>query len=62
MKSKLVTDDVETRSLLMVESLNNYKDNTTNLFFRTFVTSNFTSSFSLDDELELFEWYEEFSI
>ena len=62
MKSKLVTDDVETRSLLMVESLNNCKDNTTNLFFGTHVTSNFTSSSSLDDELELFEWYEEFSI
>ena len=62
MKSKLVTNDVETRSLLMVESLNNCKDNTTNLFFKTHVTSNFTSSSSLDDELELFEWYEEFSI
>ena len=32
-------------------------------FFKTLVTSNFVSSFSLDDdELELFEWCEGFSI
>ena len=56
MKGEPVNDHVETRSLLMDESLNNLSNNITNLFFKTLVTSNFVSSFSLDDdELELFE-------
>ena len=59
MKSEPVNDDVETHSLLMDESLNNWSNNTTNLFFKkkkTLVTSNFVSSYLLDyDELELFE-------
>ena len=33
MKSEPVNDDVETRSLSMDESLNNWSNNTTNLFF-----------------------------
>ena len=56
MKSEPVNDEVETHSLLMDESLNNLSNNTTNLFFKTLVTSNFVSSSLLDDdELELFE-------
>ena len=56
MKSEPINDDVETCSLLIDESLNNWRNNTTNLFFITLVTSNFISSSSLDDdELELFK-------
>ena len=33
MKSELVNDDVETRSLSMDESLNNWSNNATNFFF-----------------------------
>ena len=63
MKSKPINDDVETCSLLMNESLNNWSNNTTNLFFKSFLASSFISSFSLDDdELELFEWCEGFCI
>ena len=53
MKSEPVNDDVETRYLSMEESLNNWSNNTTNLFFKTLVTFDFISSSSLDDELEL---------
>ena len=63
MKSEPINDDVETCSLLIDESFNNWRNNTTNLFFITLVTSNFISSSSLDDdELELFKWCEGFSI
>ena len=56
MKTELVNDDVDTSSLLMDESLNNWSNNSINLFFKTLVTSNFVSSSSLDDdELELFD-------
>ena len=70
MKSELVNDHVETHSLLMDESRNNWSNNITNLLFffkkkkkKILVTSNFVSLSSLDDDkLELFEWYEGFSI
>ena len=56
MKSEPINDDVETHSLLMDESLNNWSNNTINLLLKTLVTSNFVSSSSLaDEELEVFE-------
>ena len=39
MKSEPINDDVKTCSLLINESLNNWRNNTTNLFF--FITRHF---------------------